>query len=404
MVASSDGRGFDSSNTTSTPALSIVVASGGLLALVAVSICLIYGRRQHQNKAHRRFSAKSPLISHSPVVPLKAAHVKGPRGLKNATSPVQSPQGSEYSSSSSCSFHSPSELHPPVAVGGGIRKISTSQLGKERGVLSFSLHYDAQSAALQVCVVGCRDLPELLIAPDGQCLLDPYVKLQLLPEKEHRVKTRLVKATRNPVYDEQFTMYGIGTDRLATTSLHFAVVAFDRYSRDTVLAEAVYSLKEAELALSEYKEVELTLSGRGSDLGAQRGEVLLSLCYQPTTSRVTVVILKIKDLPKFDITGMADPYVKIYMLYNGKRICKKKSQVKRRTLAPVYNESFVFDLPSTAEADLSAIRFELQVLDWDRVARSEVMARCGIDDANLHWQQARQNPRRQIAEWHSLTG
>uniref|UniRef100_A0A1I7XZD6 C2 domain-containing protein n=1 Tax=Steinernema glaseri TaxID=37863 RepID=A0A1I7XZD6_9BILA len=401
MVASSDGGGFASS--TSTPALSIILASGGLLAFLAVSVCLVYSRRQRQQSAHRRFSAKSPLISHSPVVPLKAAHVKGPRGLKNATSPVQSPQGSEYSSSSSCSFHSPSELHPPQAVG-GIRKLSTSQLGKERGSLTFSLHYDSQSSALQVGIIGCRDLPELLIAPDGQCLLDPYVKLQLLPEKEHRVKTRLVKATRNPVYDEQFTMYGIGTDRLATTSLHFAVVAFDRYSRDTVLAEAIYSLREAELALNEYKEVELTLGGRGSDLGSQRGEVLLSLCYQPTTSRVTVVILKIKDLPKFDITGMADPYVKIYMLYNGKRICKKKSQVKRRTLAPVYNESFVFDLPSTAEADLSAIRFEVSVLDWDRVARNEVMARCVIDDANAHWQQARQNPRRQIAEWHSLSG
>ncbi|TKR93745.1 hypothetical protein L596_008147 [Steinernema carpocapsae] len=403
MVASSDGGGFDSSST-STPALSIVLASGGLLALVAVSICLVYSRRQRQSTSHRRFTAESPLISHSPVVPLKTAHVKGPRGLKNATSPIQSPHGSEYcSSSSSCSFHSPSELTPPQPVG-GIRKLSTSQLGKERGFLNFSLHYDSQTSALQIGVVGCRDLPELLIAPDGQCLLDPYVKLQLLPEKEHRVKTRLMKATRNPTYDEQFTMYGIGTDRLSTTSLHFAVVAFDRYSRDTVLAEAVYSLKDANLAVEEYKDVELTLGGRGSDLGTQRGEVLLSLCYQPTTSRVTVVILKIKDLPKFDITGMADPYVKIYMLYNGKRICKKKSQVKRRTLAPVYNESFVFDLPSTAEADLSAIRFEIAVLDWDRVARNEVMARCVIDDANIHWQQSRQNPRRQIAEWHPLTG
>lgn len=39
---------------------------------------------------------------------------------------------------------------------------------------------------------------------------DPYVKLQLLPDKQHKVKTRVLRNTRNPVYDEDFTFYGIG--------------------------------------------------------------------------------------------------------------------------------------------------------------------------------------------------
>lgn len=76
---------------------------------------------------------------------------------------------------------------------------------------------------MQVNIISCRDLPELIIAPDGQCLLEPYVKLQLLPEKQHRVKTRLVRASRNPRYDEIFSMYGLDKSQLPTTSLHFAV-------------------------------------------------------------------------------------------------------------------------------------------------------------------------------------
>lgn len=76
---------------------------------------------------------------------------------------------------------------------------------------------------MQVNITSCRDLPELILTPNGQCLLEPYVKLQLLPEKEHRVKTRLVRASRNPQYDEIFSMYGMDTLQLATTSLHFAV-------------------------------------------------------------------------------------------------------------------------------------------------------------------------------------
>lgn len=65
-----------------------------------------------------------------------------------------------------------------------------------------------------------------MVASDGQCFLEPYVKLQLLPEKQHRVKTRLVRASRNPQYDEVFSMYGMDTLQLATTSLHFAVRKF----------------------------------------------------------------------------------------------------------------------------------------------------------------------------------
>lgn len=42
----------------------------------------------------------------------------------------------------------------------------------------------------------------------------------------------------------------------------------------------------------------------------------------------------------------ADPYVKIYLLYNGQRIAKKKTHVKKRTLNPVFNESFLFDVPT----------------------------------------------------------
>lgn len=48
-----------------------------------------------------------------------------------------------------------------------------------------------------------------------------------------------------------------------------------------------------------------------------------------------------------DVTGLADPYVKIYLLYNGQRIAKKKTHIKKRTLSPVFNESFAFDIPMT---------------------------------------------------------
>ena len=67
----------------------------------------------------------------------------------------------------------------------------------------------------------------------------------------------------------------------------------------------------------------------------------------------------------------SDPYVKIYLLYNDQRIAKKKTHVKKRTLNPVFNESFVFELPHLEEG-LKNISLEFMLLDWDRVTKNEV--------------------------------
>ena len=73
----------------------------------------------------------------------------------------------------------------------------------------------------------------------------------------------------------------------------------------------------------------------------------------------------------FSFFFFIDPYVKIYLVNNGQRVAKKKTHVKKRTLNPVFNESFVFDLPVNAP-NLENISLEFLVLDWDRVTKNEV--------------------------------
>lgn len=73
-----------------------------------------------------------------------------------------------------------------------------------------------------------------------------------------------------------------------------------------------------------------------------------------------------------DVSGLADPYVKIYLLCNGQRIAKRKTHVKKRTLSPIFNESIVFEIPNGAGEGLSKISLEFALLDWDRVTKNEV--------------------------------
>ena len=71
--------------------------------------------------------------------------------------------------------------------------------------------------------------------------------------------------------------------------------------------------------------------------------------------------------------SFSDPYVKIYMNYQNVRSVKKKTHIKKRSLNPVFNESFIFDLPSK-EGSLDDIQLEVVMCDWDRITKNEV---CG---------------------------
>nr|CAG4647029.1 EOG090X05OW [Megafenestra aurita]SVE92371.1 EOG090X05OW [Megafenestra aurita] len=293
----------------------------------------------------------------------------------------------------------------------------TNQLGQ----LYFKVRHNVEKSTLNITVVRCQGLP----ARDSNVgSNDPYVKLQLLPDKHHKVKTRVLRRTLNPVYDEDFTFYGIGENQLQSLTLHFVVLSFDRYSRDDVIGEVFLPVYEA---LEEMTAADSATDRNNGDNGNHsatvlardiaprshkmrshgRGELLVSLCYQPQASRLTAVVLKARNIPRMDMTGLADPYVKIYLVHNGQRVAKKKTHVKKRTLNPVFNESFVFDLPATATS-LDNISLEFLVLDWDRVTKNEVIGRLELGGSKNtgtalhHWNEVLSSPRRQIAEWHKL--
>lgn len=298
------------------------------------------------------------------------------------------------------------DLSPPAAedVADTKEKEVTEEKPTQLGQLHFRLRYNSEKHALLVTIVRCSDLP----ARDPNTgSSDPYVKLQLLPEKQHKVKTRVLRRTLSPVYDEDFTFYGINPNQLQATTLHFVVLSFDRYSRDDVIGEVVCSMAGLDTDhLDKTLALSREIAPRHFKIRSQgRGELLVSLCHQPAANRLTVVVLKARNLPKVDITGLCDPYVKIYLLYNDQRIAKKKTHIKKRTVHPVFNESFVFEVPYNEGLDNLSLEF--LVLDWDRVTKNEVVGRLqlgprGSPAAQQHWREVRNSPRRQIAEWHKL--
>uniref|UniRef100_A0A3Q3AB43 Synaptotagmin IV n=1 Tax=Kryptolebias marmoratus TaxID=37003 RepID=A0A3Q3AB43_KRYMA len=272
------------------------------------------------------------------------------------------------------------------------------------GTLHFSLEYQAERKAF---IVHIKEAHGLTPTDEQSLTSDPYIKLTLLPEKKHRVKTRVLRKTLDPAFDETFSFYGIPLARVSELALHFMVLSFDRFSRDEVIGETLVPLSGIDLSEGRVlMSREIIKRNVKKSLG--RGELLLSLCYQSTTNTLTVVVLKARHLPKTENNGPTDPYVKVNMYHGKKRICKKKTHVKKSSPNPVFNELFVFDLPS--EEGLRDTSVELLLMDSDNgssrspntVIGRLVLGTSAAGTAGEHWREICDHPRRQIAKWHVM--
>ncbi|KAI1240256.1 hypothetical protein IHE44_0011715, partial [Lamprotornis superbus] len=281
-----------------------------------------------------------------------------------------------------------------------ITSLSSEDKQDKLGTLFFSLEYNFEKKAFVVNIKEARGLP----AMDEQSMTsDPYIKMTILPEKKHKVKTRVLRKTLDPAFDETFTFYGIPYSQIQDLTLHFMVLSFDRFSRDDVIGEVLIPLAGIELSEGRLL-MDREIIKRNVRKSSGRGELLVSLCYQSTTNTLTVVVLKARHLPKSDVSGLSDPYVKVNLYHAKKRISKKKTHVKKCTPNAVFNELFVFDIPCEGLDDIS---IEFLVLDSDRGSRNEVIGRLTLGSSaegtgGEHWKEICEYPRRQIAKWHML--
>lgn len=125
--------------------------------------------------------------------------------------------------------------------------------------------------------------------------------------------------------------------------------------------------------------------------------------------------------------------MKIVLQQNGKRIKKKKTTVKKNTLNPYFNESFSFEVPfaqiQVALAHLhrlsilkkrrvdvtlmplliytQKVQVVITVFDYDKLGSNDPIGKTfmgyGATGVGLrHWSDMLANPRRPVAQWHTL--
>ncbi|KAK7601467.1 hypothetical protein V9T40_008908 [Parthenolecanium corni] len=268
------------------------------------------------------------------------------------------------------------------------------------GKLQYKMEYDFNANSLSVTVLQAEELPAL----DMGGTSDPYVKVYLLPDKKKKFETKVHRKTLNPVFNETFVFKGVPYAEAMNKTLVFAIFDFDRFSKHDQIGEVRVPLCQVDLAqtIEEWKELQSVEGEGGQD--NKLGDICFSLRYVPTAGKLTVVILEAKNLKKMDVGGLSDPYVKIALMQNGKRLKKKKTSIKKCTLNPYYNESFSFEVPFE---QIQKVNLVITVVDYDRIGTSEPIGKVvlGYNASGTelrHWSDMLASPRRPIAQWHTL--
>ncbi|NXG77435.1 SYT1 protein, partial [Baryphthengus martii] len=266
-----------------------------------------------------------------------------------------------------------------------------------RGKLQYSLEYNFRAQELKVNVKQAAELK----AMDSGGTSDPYVIIYLTSDMKKKYETRVYRKTLNPIFNESFT-FQVPQAEVPESTLVMQIYDFNRFSKHDIIGEVRLPLASISLQHIIEQWSDLVVASKVEE--EQLGEVCFSLRYVPSTSKLTVLVLEAKKLKRMDSHGLSDPFVKVHLLLNRKKWKKKMTSVKKNTLNPYFNEVFVFEVPFNQIQNVDLV---ISIWDHDKVTRNEPIGKlflgCRATGNQLrHWSDMLSNPRRPLAQWHSL--
>ncbi|XP_018362251.1 PREDICTED: uncharacterized protein LOC108760672 [Trachymyrmex cornetzi] len=252
---------------------------------------------------------------------------------------------------------------------------------------------------LAVSVLEARDL----VAADGSPAQDTFVRVCLLPDRQTHVQTRIYRGSPSPSYQEKF-LFPLDEGPTGKTLL------VEVFSDESNITGGASLIGEANLKLGPAARPPATtwLALSGSALPIPHlGELMFSLSYLPTAERLTLVVVKARNLHGINLSS-GDFFVKVYLLQQGKKMHKKRTSIKKGEKSPIFNEAIIFNVPAHT---LQTIQLRLTVaeMNGDQGTNPKtysvghiIIGSTSTGKALAHWRQMLIALRRPIAMWHPL--
>ncbi|GLD59008.1 synaptotagmin-12 [Lates japonicus] len=228
-----------------------------------------------------------------------------------------------------------------------------------------------------------------------------FIRVSLGPEELNVGVTRVQTNAFTVIFDERFSI-PMDLSSLDEYSLRFAAFGIDADERNISAGVAELKLSDLDLTIRPFNAW-LYLQDVNKAVDAV-GEILLSLSYLPTAERLTVVVAKCKNLVWTNGKNTADPFVKVYLLQDGRKISKKKTSTKRDDTNPIFNEAMIFSVPSIVLQELS---LRVTVAEATDDGRGENLGHViiGPEASGMgitHWNQMLATLRKPVSMWHPL--
>ncbi|KAG7277601.1 hypothetical protein CRUP_013919 [Coryphaenoides rupestris] len=178
----------------------------------------------------------------------------------------------------------------------------------------------------------------------------------VLKAKANKLKTKIVRNTLNPVWNETLTYCGITEEDMSRKTLRVAVCDEDRLTHNEFIGESRVALRRVKPDLNKHFKLCLEHpppweSEQQRSL-EERGRLLLCLQFLPPASEghvetqprergkggLSVGVKRCAHLAAMDVNGFSDPYVKTYLKPDLQKKSKHKTSVIKKTLNPEFNE------------------------------------------------------------------
>uniref|UniRef100_A0A8C5I7B7 Double C2-like domain-containing protein n=1 Tax=Gouania willdenowi TaxID=441366 RepID=A0A8C5I7B7_GOUWI len=332
-------------------------------------------------------------------------------------------------------------LSPAAAAGGGsLSAMSSMDTSIEidscdsddntsLGTLEFDLLYEKATSSLHCTVLRAKGLKPM----DFNGLADPYVKLHLLPGacKANKLKTKIVRNTLNPVWNETLTYCGITEEDMYRKTLRVSVCDEDKLTHNEFIGESRVALRRVKPDQTKHFNICLehppplpsptamstALRGISCYLREweteqqrsleERGRLLLCLQYLPPRARggLCVGVKRCAHLAAMDVNGYSDPYVKTYLKPDIQKKSKHKTAVLKKTLNPEFNEEFFYEI---SFSELATKTLEVTVWDYDLGKSNDFIGGVSLGchsqgDTLQHWIDCLKNKGKKVERWHTLT-
>ena len=239
-------------------------------------------------------------------------------------------------------------------------------------------------ATLLVTVHRARNL----IAADRGGTSDPYFRLHVGDAVKECKRTRVIKKTLHPEFNETFRFRLSGWQR--KEDLTIECFDHDLLSSDDSLGTCSLALEPLVFDKECISWFKLDGGGAAGD-SANSGEVELRYTLLPdlAPANLEITILGAKDLMAADRGGTSDPYVR--MTIGNALSTAKKTRVAKKTLNPTFDQSFSFALSAEKRRETLTV----ECLDEDIVGADDSLGSFNIRIDSL-------NVEEEYSGWYSL--